>query len=422
MHGLVRNEKGAVMIAIALFLMLMLCFVAFGTEAGRWYLLRAEISKTVDAAALAGAKNISNPYVDPRTLAQEFCAENFPTGAFGTPGSGAPGTATFNVELQDDNRIAVDGHATSPAILAQLLGIREVPVSSAGAAQMRPVEIMMILDRSGSMAGQPIADLKVAAKSFLDFFSESQTRDKIGLITFARSSLVDHTLGTNFVTPMKAKIDAIVANGNTNPEDAIDKADGPGGLTDQSGIPRSARIKQFVVFFSDGRPNAFRGLFRYRGNLIDAVVCGNGNCDFGTSAPNDQLWRHDREQSIAIDPRRTGDGLLAGSRCGNIFSVRWMVFDPYPVPGYGPTTCNIPSDDLGAYICAMARDFAVQHARELKDDDITVYAVGLGELINRDFLEDLASSPDQVYIAPTSGDLQSLFQKIAQDIKLRLVM
>src|SRR5688572_9122195 len=113
-----RDEKGAIIVMLALFLMFLLCCVAFGTEAGRWYLLRAEISKAVDAAALAGAKNISNPNVDPRTLAAEFCAENFPSGAFGTPGSGAPGTATFNIELQPDDRIAVDGHATSPAILA----------------------------------------------------------------------------------------------------------------------------------------------------------------------------------------------------------------------------------------------------------------------------------------------------------------
>jgi Mg-chelatase subunit ChlD len=425
----VRGERGAVMIAIALFLMIMLCFVAFGTEAGRWYLLRAEISKTVDAAALAGARNISNPYVDPRVLAAEFCAENFPAGAFGTPGAGAPGAATFNVELQPDDRIAVDGRATSPAILAQLLGISEVPVSSAGAAQMRPVEIMMILDRSGSMGyfgGQPMADLKLAAKSFLDFFADTQNRDKIGLITFARSSRVDHALSTNFVAPMKTAIDAMVATGNTNPEDAIDKADGPGGLTDQSGIPQSARIKQFAIFFSDGRPNSFRGLFTYRGATYDAVVVGNGDCVNGNCDPSDRLWRHDIEATlpVAINPRRTGDGLRFGSRCGNDFSVRWQIFDQYPVPGYGATTCNIPVADLGEYLCAMSADFAVQHAEQLKDRGITVFAIGLGDesFINRGFLERIASTPEQVYIAPSSDDLVTLFQRVAKDIKLRLVM
>lgn len=426
MHGLARNEKGAVMIAIALFLMLMLCFVAFGTEAGRWYLLRAEISKTVDAAALAGAKNISNPYVDPRVLANEFCAENFPAGAFGTPGSGQPGSATFNVEMLPEDRIAVDGRASSPAILAQLLGISEVPVSSAGMAQMRPVEIMMILDRSGSMGydgGEPMRKLKEAATSFLDFFEDTQTRDKIGLITFARSSLVDQALGTNFVAPMKARIAAMVANGNTNPEDAIDKADGPGGFTDQSGVPQSARVQQFAIFFSDGRPNSFRGLFTYRGATYDAVVVGNGDCYDGNCDPGDRLWRHNSENLLGLnaDTRLTGDGLAVGSRCGHPNSMRWQVFNQYPVPGYTPTSCTIPRDDLGRYLCAMSADFAVQHARELKDRGITVFAIGLGVQIGRGFLEDIASSPEQVYTPTTPAELLPVFQRIAKEIKLRLV-
>ena len=41
--------------------------------------------------------------------------------------------------------------------------------------------------------------------------------------------------------------------------------------------------------------------------------------------------------------------------------------------------------------------------------------------IDPNFLKALASSPDQVYIAPTSADLAALFARVAQQIKLRLV-
>lgn len=423
MKRLLKSESGTVIIALALFLVLLLCFVAFGTEAGRWYLLRAEISKAVDAGALVGAKNISNPYIDPRILAEEICAENFPAGAFGTPGSGA-GTAAFNVDMQPDNRVFVTGRATSPAIMAQLLGITEVPVSSGGAAQMRPVEIILVLDRSGSMSGQPFADLKVASKSFLDFFTDSQNSDKMGLVSFATSVKIERALGTNFVAPMKTAIDGMAANGWTNAEDAIHQADGPSGFTDQTGVPMQDRTKQFLVFFSDGRPNVFRGLFRNKGAIFDALVrVGGGNCDPGD---NNQvalkLMNPANGNDLAINSRPTGDGVLP-SKCGAAtVTTRWYALDLDPVPGYPPDACGIPEPTLHNHLCSVAEALAVDHAKAMKDEGVTVFTIGLGARINSGFLEAVASGPDQVYMVPTSSDLQAIFQKVARDIKLRLVL
>jgi Flp pilus assembly protein TadG len=423
MKRLLKSESGTVIIALALFLVLLLSFIAFGTEAGRWYLLRAEISKAVDAGALAGAKNISNPHVDPKTLAEQICAENFPAGAFGTPGAGN-GSANFNVDIDADNKVLVSGHATSPAIMAQLLGIHEVPVSSAGAAQMRPVEIILVLDRSGSMAGQPIADLKVAAKSFLDYFTDSQSTDKMALISFATSERVDRALGSNFVTPMKVSISAMAANGYTNASDAIHEADGPKGFTDQSGVPVQDRTKQFLVFFSDGRPNVFRGAFRNKGAIVDALVrVGGGNCDPGdNNQVYGQLLSPTTGNDIATPARPTGDGVLPSACGANKVTTRWYVLDTEPVPGYSPTACTIPEPTLHNHLCTLAADLAVGYANKMKDDGVTVFTIGLGENIHTDFLTDLASSPDMVYMAPTSADLQGIFQKVARDIKLRLVL
>jgi Flp pilus assembly protein TadG len=424
MKRLLKSESGTIIIALALFITLLLSFLAFGTEAGRWYLLRAEISKAVDAGALAGAKNLSNPYMDPKLFAAEVCAENFPTGAFGTPGSGTTGTATFNVDMKPDGRVDVTGHATSPAIMAQLLGIHDVPVSSAGAAQMRAVEIMMVLDRSGSMGGQPFADLKVASKGFLDYFTDSQATDKIGLISFSTSVKIERRLGNNFVAPLKTAIDRMSVDAWTNAEDAIDQSDGPMGFTNQTGVPVAARTKQFLVFFSDGRPNVFRGWFRNRGSIYDALVrVGAGNCDPGdNSQVAIRLMNSVTGQDLNIDSRPTGDGVLP-SKCGaNKVTTRWLILNQRPVPGYAPDACGIPEGTLHNHLCTVAADLAILHAQELKDAGITVLTIGLGQKINGDFLEALASGPDQVYRAYTSADLPTIFQKVAQDIKLRLVL
>ena len=139
-----KQESGTVMIMFALFLLLMLGFSALGTEAGRWFLIRAELSKTVDAAALVGAKNISNPRVTPTQLALEFCTENFGNGYLGTPNVGA-GSADFqrpdDGDRQDPGRRARQrrghpgpGHSDSDLI----------PISSSGVGQKRMVEIMLV--------------------------------------------------------------------------------------------------------------------------------------------------------------------------------------------------------------------------------------------------------------------------------------
>ena len=150
----------------------------------------------------------------------------------------------------------------------------------------------------------------------------------------------------------------------------------------------------------------------------------NGNCDPGvTYQVVDNLYRPDvaSEQPLGVRALPTGDGLATGSRCGRT-TTRWNIFDTDPVPGHGPVDCSIPSTPLADHVCTLAEDMAVQHARELKDAGVTIYAIGLGERINSDFLEMVASSRDQVYVAPTSADLKAIFLRVAQEIKLRLVL
>jgi len=275
-----------------------------------------------------------------------------------------------------------------------------------------------VLDRSGSMAGQPMADLKGAASSFLDFFQDSQNRDKMGLISFATAVSVDRPLNTNFVTPMKTAINNLVAASYTNAEDAIDQSDGPQGFTDQNGIPAGSRVQQFLVFFSDGRPNTFKWLFRRQGINYVALANVGDNCDPGGAHPVNGALLDPNSGAQMIASRPTGDGV---GRCSGQYSTRWYIFDQRPVPGYSPMACSIPSQALGDHACTLAAALAVDNARILKDKDITVFAIGLGDNINRSFLEQIASGPDMVYVAPNSSDLQAIFQKVAQDIKLRLV-
>jgi len=437
MKRVFRNQRGAVLVVFVLLLIVLLGFTALAWEAGKWYLVKAETSKAVDAASLAGAKNISNPYVNLETLTKEFAEENFCEGYLGTTSR----EFEFDGSRKYEGKIKVTGSSATPALLARLFGINTVSVGSYGVAAKKEVEIMLVLDRSGSMSGTPLRDLKTAAINFVNFFKDTQDKDKMGLISFATGVTVDQQLGNNYVDAMKSKINAMTAVGATNAEDAIDQADGPKGFTDQTGIPGDRRVQQFLVFFSDGNPTAFRNIFTYNGTDYDAVVAGTGqHCDDVYT----NLGKTDSETWLSIDPRRTGDGKTKTStscktcsettcsqnckdnKKSGYLNTRWKVLEGIYGAGMAQQYCNCDVDSsyvettLANYICRTARQMAIDHAQELKDNYVKIYTIGLGD-IDRDFLAKVASGSGYEYYTPTSDQLAAIFQKIAKEIKLRLV-
>jgi len=424
------NQRGAVLIIFALLLLVLIGFAALAMEAGRWYMIRAELSKSVDAAALAGAKNISNPYVDPLVLAQEFGQENFPSGYAGTPGMGTTGAVAFNAVQLADHRIQVTGSVTALAYLAQLFGVNQVVTSAGGVAKKNEVEIMLVLDRSGSMGfngGTPIADLKTAATSFLGFFQDTQNADKMGLISFSTGVTVDVPLGNNYVNSMTKAINKMDPVGATNAEDALAQTMGPGGLSDQTGVAPDKRVQQFVIFFTDGNPTAFRGNFTYSSTTYDGVAVVGSNPSTNTSdcyRVMGTVYDPNTGNDLSVPAVPTGDGKATGSKCGAKPGTKWQIFTKYPVPGYAdPETCGIPTTNYGPlenYVCTTGRSLAVDQAQELKNRFVKIYVIGLGQ-VDKAFLHQIASGDAFEYYAPTSSDLQAIFNMIAKDIKLRLV-
>ncbi len=149
---MITDERGVSLVIFALMLLVLLGFMALGIEAGRWYLVRAELSKGVDAAALAAAKNISNPFVNPRPW-QRSSARRISRPATSVRPAPGRGTVRFNATLVEPNKVSVTGNVDATPVLAQLFGVTTIPVSAERCAQKKEVEIMMILDRSGSMDG-----------------------------------------------------------------------------------------------------------------------------------------------------------------------------------------------------------------------------------------------------------------------------
>ncbi len=99
-----------------------------------------------------------------------------------------------------------------------------------------PEDIMLVLDRSGSMDIPPthseLAQLKIAAKTFVDIIDEATDGEldgvisegsRMGVVSFSSSATLDQSLTTD-ANAVKAAINALVAIGQTNHAAAIQAA------------------------------------------------------------------------------------------------------------------------------------------------------------------------------------------------------
>jgi len=109
-----------------------------------------------------------------------------------------------------------------------------------------PVDVMLVIDRSGSMAGQKLSAAKNAAKTFVDQLNSSY--DRSGLVSFNDHATLDQPL-TFVQQDVKDEIDDMTAGGYTAIGDGILKA-----LTELASNGREDAYL-FEVLLSDGMNN-----------------------------------------------------------------------------------------------------------------------------------------------------------------------
>jgi Ca-activated chloride channel family protein len=118
-----------------------------------------------------------------------------------------------------------------------------------------PTDIVLVLDRSGSMTGQPLADLKLGAKTFIDIIAEATqgssdfigSGSRIGIVSFASGASIDMPLTDN-VEALKNAVDALTASGSTNHAAAFEKA--------ETVFDASSGNAQVLLLFTDGNTTA----------------------------------------------------------------------------------------------------------------------------------------------------------------------
>lgn len=307
------KESGYMLVMFAITIGLLLSFSALVIDVGQGYLWKQRVDRAARAAALAGLGfrgltgweycNSPTGSNELKAIVQSVATENL--SSYGNLPSPPKVTPTY---IETDDKLTVTVSLTTNSFLAgrlnNVLGFSlgnstsggTTTISGTHAAQLNPAYIALLLDVSGSM-GCPSGstnvscacrltgsctgrlrtdDLAGGAEKFRTFFNPN--RDVVAVIPFNLAAHVTFPMKNGSAvqafgtarngTTLDAQIAAATLKGltksNTNICDALIRAiDQFEALaTDPLFAERKkVTISPTVVLFSDGAPNAFRGIF-----------------------------------------------------------------------------------------------------------------------------------------------------------------
>ena len=298
-HFAISNEKGFALIYMAGTLTLLLLFAGLAVDAGRAYVVKAQLSKAVDGAALGAARMLNSG--DPRGEAARIFSANFPSGYLGTA-AGNPTAAGNFYSLQTDvqsgvNIVTINATTTLPTTFMRLAKLNTVTIASSGEAQRRMVDLSLVLDVSSSI-GSKWGAVRDASRAFINSFDKNG--DRVALITYSDAARVldqmPSSRGFN-----KAKLITDVPNslpgGSTAMVEGLYR-----GWDEVRAVPRGQQSGlRVIVLFTDGASNSVPAI--YPGS---SSARGLRTYDFPDNGPDPDSQTHRDPFIVGLFDTETG--------------------------------------------------------------------------------------------------------------------
>ena len=449
------RHSGQILPLLALSAALMFGLAGLGVDLMYLYVIKAKLGIAVDAAALAAARNLARgdtpaeQQAEAEAIADLVFRSNFPSGDLLTDSVVHTAPVLAPGAKPGTRQVSLSGTAVAPAWFMRFFGRGDMTVNAAAIAIRRDVNLMLVLDRSGSMNRAPgsnpgptaFDDLQAAATAFVDNFDNS--RDRLGLVVFGTAARVDERPATNFKADIKSAINAHVAdNSGTNLPDAMWLA------YNELRVLNDPGALNLIVYFTDGAATVFSA---------DMAV-GRGSCAGQTLTGLAQAFSNSRSTasrglhpgSTHAAPVRDDATAISHRRCGfdwrRDLSSRVPALPAIESHGFsitGPRT--IPSwvgrfprtrGDVIRVAGANATINIAEAARTDANVPIRIFSIGLGGSLpppeiglDVDLLMTIANDPNlplgqlreaqpmgRAIVAPDATQLRAAFDQIANEI------
>ena len=248
----------------------LIAFLGLGVDLGFAFVTRANLSKAVDAAALAAMRNISQGQAQATAIAQSAFNTNYGSG-IGRDLS--PPVLNVAITADANNNTVINVSATTSIntlFLRVLSGLKTLKITS-NAQATRPKLIMsLVLDRSGSMNNNGGAQaLPPAVDNFLTYFDNNN--DLIADVSFSSVLSVDVKMGTNFLNPITKAVNKMSFVGATYSQGGL--LDGQSQINGVA-VAAGANVVKVAVFFTDGWANTVQNTL----NCPPSTLLNFGGC------------------------------------------------------------------------------------------------------------------------------------------------
>lgn len=382
----VNDTRGNFSVLTAVLIIPLVISAGGAVDFSRTVAAKTKLQAAVDSAALILAHDARNSTV-PQLQAR---AEELVGQMFGASTGGLASLKSVTLTRNDKTiRIAAAAQAPTSALKMAGMSAMDMNVASESAYGTRKIEVALVLDNTGSMAGAKITELRKAAKNLVTTLQGVQTDPgsvKIGLVPFTTQVRFDTTLKDS------AWLDFATYG--------VAKASWGGCVTDRS--------QPYDV--TDAGPA-----------LVPAV-----NCAAGTLSRVVPL-------STNFDALRTSiDGMTAGGNTNITIGLSWgmaALSTAEPLAGAAPDG----SPDVEKFMIVLTDGDNTQNrwsTSKVSIDNRTRAACDTAKTASRgiklytirvldgdaNLLRDCASNASMFYDVKAASDLDAVFRKIAQEI------
>lgn len=263
-----QPRRGAMLVLIVVMLIGFMVAVAFSVDIAQMHLARAELRSATDAASKAAAAELAQTLNrdDAITRGQEIAAANTVNGdpllldrsdfTFGRSEEQTSGKFEFTSGGSPLNSVLVNGRRTAgslsgpvPLFFGNIFGMPFFEPTVSTTATYIERDIVLVVDRSGSMSGRKFRDLNAAINIFVQTLDETPVDEQVGLASYSDRATEDVQL-TADLAQISAGFSALRVGGFTS----ISR-----GMQAGSNIMLNSRGAEFVertlIVMTDGRHN-----------------------------------------------------------------------------------------------------------------------------------------------------------------------
>lgn len=263
-----NSRRGAMLVLLAAMLILFFVAVAFSIDIAYMHLVRGELRTATDAATKAAAETLSRTQDINQAIARgkEVANDNLVAGRgldletsdfrFGNSVQLNSDRFDFRENARPINSVEVRGRRTAGSRSGQVglffgsvLGTKAFSPQEVARATFVERDLVVVVDRSGSMRGEKFAALQFAMRTFTDTLQAARLDTRVGLASYSSDATENVQLTTNL-----NQTNVAMSNMQVGGYTSISR-----GMRAGANIMRGARSGEFIeramIVMTDGLHN-----------------------------------------------------------------------------------------------------------------------------------------------------------------------